>query len=203
MEQRNIKPMDIQPPHVSKSRKIPGEVSVVDQGSMTQLVQSFSMDKTMIILLVVVGLSIMISYFLFRELKKTKDDIRNIMNKEIDNDDITEKVEINSKSVKAIEYKVDQLISALTRTDKSVHQAPVHQAPVHQAPVHQAPVHQAHIHQSPKVVKKVEVQPVIEHCDSNVSESDSDEDGFDDSDDDMEIPTIGGGIRGEPADIRI
>lgn len=190
MEQRNIKPMDIQS-HTSKSKKIPGEV-FVDQGSLNQLVQSFSIDKTMVILLVIVGLSIMISYFLFREIKKTKDDIRNIKNNEIDNDDIIEKVEINSKSVKAIEYKVDQLIGVLTRTEK---------AEKAEKAVHQASVRQASVHQAPEVVKNVVkkvVQPVIEH--DSISES---EDGFDDSDDETEIPTIGGGIRGEPADIRI
>ncbi len=162
------------------------KVKKIQEDAVATVTQQFlGFDKTILMLLVVVGLSLAISYLLFRELKKTKEEIRNIKNNEIDYDDITEKVENNSNSVKAMEIKIDQIIGVLQ--NQHVKQ-PVHQT-VNQIVPQQHKTEKKQLDQVQKVVKKI-------------VEEDEDSDGFEDSDDEKVIPTIGGGLKA-PVEIRI
>ena len=164
---KNMKIVELQP-----------KVKKIQEDSVTTMTQQFlGFDKTILMLMVVVGLCIAASYFLFRELKKTKEEIRNIKNNEIDYDDITEKVENNGNSVKAMEIKIDQIIGVLQN----------HQPQQPQQP--QLKLEKKQIEHVQKVVKKI---------------MEEDSDGFEDSDNDETIvQTIGGGSLKSQAEIRI
>lgn len=174
---KNMKIVELQQPKVKK----------IQEDTVATVTQQFlGFDKTILMLLVVVGLSLAISYLLFRELKKTKEEIRNIKNNEIDYDDITEKVENNSNSVKAMEIKIDQIIGVL-QNQHTKQQVP-----------QQVP---QQVHQQQKSEKKQleHVQKVVKKI---VEDEDEDSDGFEDSDDEKVVPTIGGGLKA-PVEIRI
>lgn len=168
---KNMKIVESQQPKVKK----------IQEDTVATVTRQFlGFDKTILMLLVVVGLSLAISYLLFRELKKTKEEIRNIKNNEIDYDDITEKVENNSNSVKAMEIKIDQIIGVL-QNQHTKQQVP-----------QQVPQQQKSEKKQLEHVQKV-VKKIVE---------DEDSDGFEDSDDEKVIPTIGGGLKA-PVEIRI
>lgn len=174
----NMKVVELQP----KIRKM-------NEESLTSVSQQFlGFDKTILMLLVVVGLCLAVSYFLFREVKKTKEEIRNIKNNEIDYDEITEKVENNSNSVKAMEMKIDQIIGVLQNN--------------HSKP----PVQQVHVHTPSQSEKKQieHVQKVVQKAIvKKLEEEDDDEsDGFEDSDDEKVIPSVGTTLK-TPVEIRI
>jgi len=79
-------------------------------------------DKNMMMILAIALLSLGSSYYLFREMKKIKEDVNAVKNAE-DNEELLEKVEQNSESVKAIETKLDQLITALNTRDRNMNEA--------------------------------------------------------------------------------
>lgn len=162
---------------------LPPKVRRINEESIVNVSQQFlGFDKTIIMLLVVVGLCLAVSYFLFKEVKKSKDEIRNIKQSQIDSDDIAEKVENNNNSVKAMEIKIDQIIGAL-QSQQMKHQV---QSPHQQSDKKQT----EHVHKTiQKVIRKIE-------------EDDDDSDGFEDSEDEKVIPTIGGVLK-SPVEIRI
>ena len=98
----------IQPP---VSRKIRSDEIVKDS-------RIFGLDKNIIIMVTVAGLSLGISMYLLRELKKVKETVKSSMTQQLD-DDIIEKVEQNSESLKAMEIKFDQLILALSSRERA------------------------------------------------------------------------------------
>lgn len=163
--------------------ELPPKVRKIHEEQMTTMSQQFlGFDKTILMLLVVVGLCLAMSYFLFKEVKKTKEEIRNIKNNEIDYDEITEKVENNSNSVKAMETKTNQIINMLQLQSQQV------RSPVHQVQQQQL-LEKKQTEHVQKVIKKLE-------------EEDDDSDGFEVSDDEQVVPTIGGGLK-PPVEIRI
>jgi len=83
--------------------------------------QFFGFDRNFLITFACVGLSICISLYLFKEMKKMRDDIRIIKSQEPDTE-LTDKVEENSEAVKAIEVKLDQLITALSSRERRFQQ---------------------------------------------------------------------------------
>jgi hypothetical protein len=83
--------------------------------------QIFGLDKNLLLTFAVVGVSLMFSMYLFREVKKLRDDVRTIKAQEPDQD-ILDKVEENSEAVKAIENKLDQLITALGARERRMQQ---------------------------------------------------------------------------------
>ncbi len=105
-----------------KHGKIPDvQHSVVKTKNVLEEVQSsqiFGLDKNITVLFVTVIVLFIFSYYLFREFKKVKEEIRTLKSKEIDMEEIIEKVNVNSDSVKAIEIKMDQLIHALTKNSE-------------------------------------------------------------------------------------
>ena len=105
--------------------------------------QIMGIDKNLLIMAAILSLSVGISFYLFKEIKKVKEDFRTLKSGEAD-DDLIEKVEQNSESVKAIENKLDQLISALSARDRAMNearkQAMTSQMPVQMAPQQQMPV---------------------------------------------------------------
>ncbi len=90
--------------------------------------QVFGIDKNLIITVAVVGVSLCFSLYLFRELKKLKDDVRTIKTQEPDTE-LAEKVEENSEAVKAIETKLDQLITAISTRERKYQQMMMMQQP--------------------------------------------------------------------------
>lgn len=100
-----------------KRAKRPDELVLTNsEQSQSQL---FGLDKNLIIILVVTGVSLCASFYLFKEVKKLRDDVRILKAQEIDQD-LIEKVEENSESVKAIELKMDQLITALSARERKM-----------------------------------------------------------------------------------
>lgn len=83
--------------------------------------QFFGLDKNLLITFAVVGVSLMFSMYLFREVKKIRDEVRTIKAQEPDQE-LAEKVEENSEAVKAIETKLDQLITALGARERRMQQ---------------------------------------------------------------------------------
>jgi hypothetical protein len=75
-------------------------------------------DKNIVIMASITVISIGLSLYLFKEFKKIRDDVR-ILKGQGPDDELIEKVEQNSESVKAIEMKLDQLILALGARERS------------------------------------------------------------------------------------
>ncbi len=107
MDQKHGKNLDIQQT-VAKTKNMLEEV---------QSSQIFGLDKNITVLFITVIVLFIFSYYLFREFKKVKEEIRTLKSREIDMEDVLEKVNVNSDSVKAIEIKLDQLIHALTKNN--------------------------------------------------------------------------------------
>jgi len=96
------------------------KVEVIEPINTMSVSSGFSIDKNVIMMITVAGVSFGLFYYLFRELKKIKEDVRLI--KSFDNDDLLDKVEQNSESVRAVEIKLDQLIMAINVSRKSQQQ---------------------------------------------------------------------------------
>lgn len=71
-----------------------------------------SLDKNTIVLLVLVCLSLGTSFYIFKDLRKTKEQL-NKLNNDALVDDILEKVDANTQNVHTIELKLDQLIKTM------------------------------------------------------------------------------------------
>jgi len=84
-----------------------------------QSTQIFGLDKNITVLFITVIMLFVFSYYLYREFKKMKDEVRNLKSKEVEIEELIEKVNVNGDSVKAIEIKLDQLIYALTKNNTS------------------------------------------------------------------------------------
>jgi DNA repair exonuclease SbcCD ATPase subunit len=76
-------------------------------------------DKNMVVFVAVAGVSIGLSFYLFKELKKLREEVKTSKSREIP-DNLIEQVELNSQSVRSIELKLDQLLLSLSqRSQKS------------------------------------------------------------------------------------
>ena len=124
--------------------------------------QIFGLDKNITVLFVTVIVLFIFSYYLFREFKKVKEEIRTLKSKEIDMEEIVEKVNVNSDSVKAIELKMDQLIYALTKNNSQ---------PQHQV---QQPQVQQSLEQVQQPRAQVQVQQMRSPPTNQIVESDDD-----------------------------
>jgi hypothetical protein len=104
--------------------------------------QFFGIDRNLAITVAVVGVSLCLSLYLFKEVKKLRDDVRTIKSQEPD-EELAQQVEENRESVKAIETKLDQLITALgareRRFQQMQQQVPQQQVPQQQVPQQQVP----------------------------------------------------------------
>ncbi len=87
--------------------------------------QMFGIDKNIIVIFLIVAVLIIFSYYLFNGLKKLRDDVRLMKSKELNNEDVLEKVEINNDSVKAMELKMNQLVSELNKREQKEQSCPV------------------------------------------------------------------------------
>jgi hypothetical protein len=112
--------------------------------------QFFGIDRNLIITLAVVGISLGLSMYLFREIKKIRDDVRTLKSQEPDSE-LIEKVEENSESVKAIETKLDQLITALGTQQRRYQQ-------MQQPQMQQSQMQQPQMQQQPPQVNEQEYQ---------------------------------------------
>lgn len=83
--------------------------------------QLFGIDKNLLITIAAVGVSLCFSMYLFKEIKKIREDVRYIKSQEPDTE-LIDKVEENSEAVKAIEIKLDQLITALGNRERRMQQ---------------------------------------------------------------------------------
>jgi len=144
MDQKYSKISDIQ--SVAKTKNMLEDI---------QAPQIFGLDKNMTVLFAIIVMLFIFSYYLFREFKKMKEEIRTLKSKEIDIEEIAEKVNINSDSVKAIEIKMDQLIYALTKNN-------------HQPQAQQPQVQQPQV----QIVKTPPVNQTLESDDDYETESD-------------------------------
>lgn len=152
MDQKHSKIPDVQH-SIAKTRNVLEEV---------QSSQIFGIDKNITVLFITVIVLFIFSYYLFREFKKVKEEIRTLKSKEIDMEEIIEKVNVNSDSVKAIELKMDQLIYALTKNNS-------------QQPQEQAQP-QAQVQQPRVQVQQVRTPPVNQIVESDDDyETDSDD----------------------------
>ncbi len=79
--------------------------------------QIFGIDRNLLIGLTLIGVSMGFSLYLFKEVKKIRDDVMFIKSQEPDSE-LIDKVEENSEAVKAIELKLDQLITALESRER-------------------------------------------------------------------------------------
>jgi hypothetical protein len=158
-----------------------------------QASQMFGLDKNMIVIFLIIAVLIVSSYYLFNGFKKIRDEVKLMKSREIDTEDIMEKVDYNNDSVKAIEIKLDQLIGELSKRDQnaacSVKPGPQHQAQVHaqvQAHVHaQEQVQQSLIKQvvSPlKSKKPIETNKPTENIQFRSDDIISSDDDYDDDD---------------------
>ncbi len=73
-----------------------------------------SLDKNTIAILVLLGLSLGTSFYLFKDLKKTKEQLNKISNDTLV-DDVLEKVDANTQNIHTIDLKLDQLIKTMTQ----------------------------------------------------------------------------------------
>jgi hypothetical protein len=73
-----------------------------------------SLDKNTIIILVLLGLSLGTSFYLFKDLKKTKEQLNKISNDTLV-EDVLEKVDANTQNIHTIDLKLDQLIKTMTQ----------------------------------------------------------------------------------------
>lgn len=73
-----------------------------------------SLDKNTIIILVLLGLSLGTSFYLFKDLKKTKEQLNKISNDTLV-DDVLEKVDANAQNIHTIDLKLDQLIKTMSQ----------------------------------------------------------------------------------------
>jgi flagellar biosynthesis GTPase FlhF len=101
-----------------------------DELVLTDPQQFFGMDKNLIITLALTGLSMGLSIYLFREVKKIRDDVRVLKTQDVESiEKLEEKVDENGEAVKAIEIKLDQLITALTARETRYQQQQQQQQP--------------------------------------------------------------------------
>lgn len=89
--------------------------SVVEDNSVANLFQGI--DKNLIAIIAVAGVSISLSFYLFREVKKIREDIKTIKAQEVP-DELQEKVDMNSNAINAVTTKLDQLINALNAQEQ-------------------------------------------------------------------------------------
>lgn len=73
-----------------------------------------SLDKNTIIILILLGLSLGTSFYLFKDLKKTKEQLNKISNDTLV-EDVLEKVDANAQNIHTIDLKLDQLIKTITQ----------------------------------------------------------------------------------------
>ncbi len=85
------------------------------ENSMTNMIQGI--DKNMIAIVAVAGVSIGLSFYLFREVKKIREDVKAVKASEVP-DELQEKVDMNSNAINGIGTKLDQLISALSAQEQ-------------------------------------------------------------------------------------
>lgn len=108
-------------PRIAEKRVVQEHRSKKSDELVTVDNQLFGLDKNLLITFAVVGVSLMFSMYLFREVKKLRDDVRDIKAQEPDQE-LADKVEENSEAVKAIETKLDQLINALGARERRMQQ---------------------------------------------------------------------------------
>jgi DNA segregation ATPase FtsK/SpoIIIE-like protein len=70
------------------------------------------LDRSTIAIIGVAGISIGLSFYLYRELRKMKEEIRETKSQEIP-DDLIEKINVNSESVETISTKLDQILQII------------------------------------------------------------------------------------------
>ena len=85
--------------------------------------QIMGIDRNILLMGLILVISLGVSFYLFRELQTIKGEIINIIKNESPDEELIEKVELNSEAVKAIENKLDQLITALTARDRAMNEA--------------------------------------------------------------------------------
>ncbi len=160
MDQKHSKIPDVQH-SVTKTKNVLEEV---------QSSQIFGLDKNITVLFVTVAVLFIFSYYLFREFRKVKDEIRTLKSKEIDMEEIVEKVNVNSDSVKAIELKMDQLIHALTKNNSQPQPQPQPQPQVQVQPQVQTQVQQPRV--QVQQARSPPVNQIVESDDDYETESD-------------------------------
>lgn len=74
-------------------------------------------DKTSFAIMAAVGISVAMSFYLFNEIKKMKEEIKSIKINEI-SEEIQEKVDMNSNAINAVTIKLEQLINALQQSEQ-------------------------------------------------------------------------------------
>lgn len=73
-----------------------------------------TLDKNTIIILVLLGMSLGTSFYLFKDLKKTKEQLSKLSNDAL-TDDMLEKIEENTQNIHTIDLKLDQLIKTMSQ----------------------------------------------------------------------------------------
>lgn len=73
-----------------------------------------SLDKNTIVILILLGMSLGTSFYLFKDLKKTKEQISKLGNDTL-TDDMLEKIEENTQNIHTIDLKLDQLIKTMSQ----------------------------------------------------------------------------------------
>lgn len=136
-------------------------------------------DKNMVAFVAVAGVSIGLSFYLFKELKKLRDEVKTVKTQEIP-DNLLEQVELNSQSVRSIELKLDQLLLSLSqRSQKS----------------------REFRESRPKAVEQSIEQPVEQQVEKSVTPPPVDEN--DKQEQRVEIPFLGGRIDNTGGVIKI
>ncbi len=136
--QQNPRPQPIDTRMVERPTENRKKIS--DELSLSDPSQMFGIDRNLLIMGAIASISIGLCMYLFSELKKVKEDVKLIKTQEPD-DDINERVEQNTESVKAIEIKLDQLIMALNAREREREQRRPQMAP-QQMPPQQMPPQQ-------------------------------------------------------------
>jgi len=112
-EMRVSKPQTVVERPPEHRKKSPDDLIVQDSSMI------FGVDRNIVIMVAIAGISIGLSLYLFREIKKIKEEVKLVKTQGPD-DDLIDKVEQNSEAVKAIETKLDQLIMALGARERAM-----------------------------------------------------------------------------------
>lgn len=134
----NLQDTVIRPVPMQRSKPVEERLCVANDTIM-------GFDKGTIAMFSVLGLSMFFSAYLFREMKKLKDDVSSLsVGGSESNDDLILRVEQNSNSVQAIESKLDQLIVALGERERRAHVQHTQEQAQEQAAYEQAAYEQAY-----------------------------------------------------------
>jgi len=157
-QQVPVQNVPVQQAAVPRQKRAAPQHAVVEQpeSSMTSMIQGI--DKNLIAIVAVAAITLGVSFYLFREVKKVRDDVKSIKAQEVP-DELQEAVDMNSNAINAVTTKLDQLISALSAQEQRRAQAMAQQ--MQQTPP-QAPPSPQQMQQAPQVVAVPQQPPPVE-----------------------------------------